>query len=224
MDIQYVGHSSFRLRGKEGIVITDPFESSVGFSLPTLRADVVTVSHDHFDHNNAGAIKATANREKPFVIQEAGEYEVGGITVFGYPSWHDDQKGEERGHNIMYSIFLDDVHVLHLGDLGHKLDQKTIEAIPEVDVLLCPVGGVFTINAKVASEVISALEPAIVIPMHYRTEQHDAGTFSELATVEDFMKEYGKTAKTQDKLKLTGGKASEETETELVILEAKVTD
>ncbi|MCD8485073.1 MBL fold metallo-hydrolase [Candidatus Woesebacteria bacterium] len=224
MDIQYVGHSCFRLRGKEGIVITDPFQSSVGFSMPALRADVVTLSHDHGDHNHADGVKATASRENPFVIREAGEYEVGGITVFGYPSWHDDQKGEERGRNIMYSIFLDDVHVLHLGDLGHKLDQKTIEAIPAVDVLLCPVGGIYTINAKVASEVISSLEPATVIPMHYRTDQHDTETFGELATVEDFMKEYGKTAQPQDKLRLTGGKAAEETETELVVLDAKVTD
>lgn len=224
MDIQYVGHSCFRLRGKEGIVITDPFKSSVGFAMPSLRADVVTVSHHHDDHDNVSGVGATANREKPFIIEEAGEYEVGGITVFGHTSWHDDQKGAERGRNIMYSIFIDDIHVLHLGDLGHRLDQKTIEAIPAVDVLLCPVGGVYTIDAKVASEVISSLEPAVVIPMHYRTAQHDSGTFGELATVEDFMKEYGKTAQPQDKLRLTGGKANEETETELVVLEPKVTD
>jgi len=224
MDIQYVGHSCFRLRGKEGIVITDPFQSSVGFSMPSLRADVVTVSHGHDDHNNSKAVGATTNREKPFIVQEAGEYEVGGITVFGYPTWHDDQKGSERGRNIMYSIFIDDIHVLHLGDLGHSLDEKTIEAIPAVDVLLCPVGGVYTINAKVASEVIGALEPAMVIPMHYRTEQHDAKTFAELATVEEFMKEYGKTAQTQDKLRIAGAKAGEEGETELIVLEPKVSD
>lgn len=224
MDIQYVGHSCFRLRGKEGIVITDPFKSSVGFSMPSLRADVVTVSHQHDDHNNISAVSATAGRDNPFVIQEAGEYEVGGITVFGYSSWHDDQKGSERGRNIMCSIFIDDIHVLHLGDLGHRLDQKTIEAIPAVDVLLCPVGGIYTIDAKVASEVISGLEPAMVIPMHYRTEQHSADMFSELATVEDFMKEYGKTVQPQDKLKIMGGKANEEAETELVVLEPKVTD
>lgn len=224
MDIQYVGHSSFRLRGKEGLVITDPFDSSVGFAMPALRADVVTVSHDHYDHANFTAVKATANREKPFIVREAGEYEVSGITVFGHHSWHDDQKGAERGANIMYSIFLDDIHILHLGDLGHKLDQKTIEQIPDVDVLLCPVGGVFTIDAKVASEVISALEPAVVIPMHYKTDQHDQEKFGELATVEDFMKEYGKTAQPQDKLTLSGGKMSEETETQLVVLNPKVTD
>jgi len=224
MDIQYVGHSCFRIRGKEGIVITDPFQSSVGFAMPSLRADVVTLSHDHDDHNNSQSISATANREVPFIVQEAGEYEVGGITVFGYPTWHDDKKGNERGKNVMYSIFVDDIHVLHLGDLGHTLEQKTIEAIPAIDVLLVPVGGVYTLDPKKASEVISSLEPAYVIPMHYRTEQHTDDTFGELATLEDFMKEYGKTSKPQDKLKISGGKTGEETETELVILEAKVSD
>lgn len=224
MDIQYVGHSSFRIRGKEGIVITDPFNSSVGFNFPALRADVVTISHDHGDHNNILGVKPTANRKEPYIIAHPGEYEVGGISVYGYHSWHDGSQGSERGENVMYSIFMEDVHVLHLGDLGHRLDEKIIESIPDVDVLLCPVGGVYTIDPKVASEVISFLEPAYVIPMHYRTGEHNAEMFGDLATLEDFMKEYGKTAQAEDKFSISRSKIEEEAETKLVVLNPKVSD
>lgn len=222
MDIQYVGHSCFRLRGKEGLVITDPFGSEVGFSMPTLRADVVTVSHDHFDHNNASVIKDTAARKNPFVVTHPGEYEVQGISVYGYPSYHDDKQGEERGKNVMYSIFLDDVHILHLGDLGHTLDEKMIQEIPDIDVLLVPVGGVYTIDPQQAIEVINLLEPAYVVPMHYQTDQHDKKQFSELATVDEFMQKVGKQAKTQEKLTLSGPKSGDESETAYIILESKV--
>lgn len=222
MDIQYVGHSCFRLRGKEGIVLTDPFANSIGFPMPSLRADVVTVSHHHFDHDNVLPIKPTSARQQPFVIDQAGEYEISGISVYGYPSFHDSQKGSERGRNLMFSIFLEDVHILHLGDLGHTLDQKDIERIPDIDILLCPVGGEFTINTKEASEVISALEPNVIIPMHYRTPQHSDEKFAALATVEDFCKEYGKTSTPVDKFSYSLGKGDEEAETQLVILNAKV--
>lgn len=225
MDIQYVGHSSFRLRGKEGIVITDPFESSVGFSLPQLRADIVTISHDHADHNNASGIKPTTGRENPYVINQAGEYEVSGISVYGYHTWHDESQGEERGDNIMYSIFLEDVHILHLGDLGHKLDEGALDKIPDVDVLLCPVGGVYTITAEQAVEIIGKLDPTYVIPMHYKTELHNQEMFGEMGTVEDFIKAVGKTPKEMDKLTITSAKSTgtgDDTETEVVILSAKI--
>jgi len=221
MDIQYVGHSCFRLRGKEGLVITDPYGSSVGFPLPKLSADVVTISHDHTDHNQIQAVKSTTSREKPFVIDQPGEYEVQGISVYGYPSFHDNSKGAERGRNVMFSIFLDDVHILHLGDLGHALDDQVIENIPEVDVLIVPVGGVYTLDPAGAVEAISRLEPSYVIPMHYKTPQHDAGVYGEMATVEDFVQKYGKQPKMMDKLTLSGPSSAEETETQLVILEAK---
>jgi L-ascorbate metabolism protein UlaG (beta-lactamase superfamily) len=222
MEIQYVGHSCFRLRGKEGIVITDPFHPSVGFPMPSLKADVVTVSHSHADHNNIPAVKPTQQRARPFIIEQAGEYEVSGISVYGYPTWHDNEQGAERGSNIAFSIFLDDVHILHLGDLGHLLDSKTLEAIPEVDILLCPVGGVYTIDSKQAAETISSIEPSVVIPMHYRTPEHAAEGFGTMATLEDFMKEYGKTATPQDKFVYSVGKSVEEVETQLVVLQSKV--
>ncbi len=222
MDIQYVGHSCFRLRGKEGLVITDPYAASVGFSLPKLSADVVTVSHNHSDHNQIQSVKSTSSRERPFIIDQPGEYEVQGISVYGYPSYHDNDQGTQRGTNVMYSIFLDDVHVLHLGDLGHPLEDKIIESIPEVDVLIVPVGGIYTLDPAGAVEAITRLEPAYVIPMHFKTPQHDSSTFGELATVDDFVQKYGKQPKITDKLTLSGPKSVDEAETQLIILEAKV--
>lgn len=223
MDIQYVGHSCFRIRGKEGVVVTDPYDPKmVGLPAPGVKADIVTISHDHGDHNNSAGVKPF-NRDEVFVIDHPGEYEVQGITVVGYPSFHDAQQGAERGKNIMFSIFLDNVHILHLGDLGHTLDEKTIEDIPDIDVLLCPVGGHFTINPAQAAEVISSLEPAYVVPMHYRTDQHKAETFAEVVTLPDFLTQYGKQAGEQDKLQLSGPKGSEEEiETQLVVLTPKV--
>lgn len=225
MDIQYVGHSCFRIRGKEGTVVTDPYDpKAVGLPASSVRADIVTVSHEHGDHNAVPAVKPTANREKVFVINHPGEYEVQGVTVVGYPSFHDGTQGSERGKNIMFSIFVDDVHVLHLGDLGHTLDEKTIEDIPDIDVLLCPVGGVFTINPSQAIEVISSLEPSYVIPMHYRSEQHSE-TFAGVATLAEFLAQYGKQAPEQDKLQLSGPKSSDDdVETQLVVLTPKVSD
>lgn len=221
MDIQYVGHSCFRLRGKEGIVITDPFSPSIGFAMPKLSADIITVSHSHFDHNNVLSIKGTAQRPAPFIIDHAGEYEVSDISVYGHASWHDDSQGSERGENIMFSIYLDGVHILHLGDLGHPLDEKTLQNIEDVDVLLCPVGGQFTISPSQAVEVISSLEPTVVIPMHFRTPEHDTAQFADLAPLEDFIKVFGKTATPTDKFSISANKTDEETETQLVILQAK---
>lgn len=220
MDIQYIGHSSFRLKGKEGIVVTDPFNSSVGFPFPSLKADLVTVSHAHADHNNTSAVKPTAQRNAVFLIENPGEYEVSNISVYGYHTWHDSHKGDDRGANTAFSIFLDGVHVLHLGDLGHALDEKTIQQIPEVDILLCPVGGHFTIDPKTASEVISTLEPSVIIPMHYKTSAHSAD-YADLATLEEFCKEYGKTAEAVDKFAYTKKTALDESETQLVILQPR---
>jgi L-ascorbate metabolism protein UlaG (beta-lactamase superfamily) len=220
MEIHYFGHSCFRLKGKEGVVVTDPFGTMAGWKLPPLKADVVTVSHPHEDHNNILAVKPMAEGQKPFIIDQAGEYEVRGITVFGYPTWHDSQQGGERGSNIVFSIFLDGVHVLHLGDLGHKLPESVLEEIGEVNVLLCPVGGAFTIDPQGALDAISAIEPDVVIPMHYRTPSHGS-EFASLATLEEFLQKYGKTAAAQEKLVMSAKIGEEEAETQLVVLEQK---
>ena len=190
MIITYHGHSCFKLKGKTGTLVFDPYDEVVGWTLPTLSADVVVISHGHHDHNNVKAVRPTSRRDQPFVVTQPGEYEVGGISVFGVATYHDDQEGILRGTNSVFTALIDGVRVTHLGDLGHQLTAEQAEAIGSSDVLLCPVGGHFTINPEGAVKVIRALEPSIVIPMHYLTEKHDKNLFADMKTVADFLKEY----------------------------------
>ncbi|MBU0978356.1 MAG: MBL fold metallo-hydrolase [Patescibacteria group bacterium] len=212
MILTYLGHSAFKLKGKKGVVVTDPYSSYVGMNMPSVSADIVTVSHHHPDHSASSLVSGTARRKNPFLITQAGEYEVGGLSVFGVETKHDDQGGVERGDNIVYTVLIDELRVCHLGDLGHELSSTQIEAIGSVDILLCPVGGVFTINPDQAVKVIRSLEPSIVLPMHYRSAQHDAKVFGELATVDDFVRVYGRSVAVTDKLEISRSTLPEETE------------
>lgn len=216
MTVTYHGHSAFKLKGKRGTVVTDPYTAAIGFELPSLSADIVTVSHDHFDHNAASSVRGTARREHPFLITQPGEYELGGISVFGVQSFHDASQGAERGKNTIFTILLDDVRICHLGDLGHELTDEQREFIGGVDVLLCPVGGSFTIDPQTAIKVIRALEPSIVVPMHYHTDRHDPKVFADVQPVGAFLKEYG--VEVQAEAKLEVEKESLPEETEVVVL------
>jgi len=163
MDITWHGHACFRLFQRGASVVTDPYESSIGYELPRLRADIVTVSHDHPGHRNAGPV-----RNKKLIITGPGEYEVRGVFITGIATFHDGKKGSTRGRNTVYLYDFDGLKICHLGDLGHVPSQAQVEALNSVDVLLIPVGGVSTINAAQAAEVVSLIEPALVVPMHYR--------------------------------------------------------
>lgn len=218
MDITYLGHSCFKLRTTNATVVTDPFDKSIGFELPRVTADIVTVSHQHPDHNNIKAINPSSRRDRVFVIDAVGEYEVGGVSVFGVHSFHDDQNGALRGKNNIYSIVIDDVSIVHLGDLGHLLKQSQINELGKVDVLLCPVGGHYTIDPKRITELVNQLEPAVLIPMHFKTDQHDPKTFGELIRLEDFLKEFGGEVQKTDKLSLTAASIPEDMQ--LVVLES----
>lgn len=219
MDITYLGHSCFKLRGSRASVVTDPYGPMVGWAMSKVSADVVTVSHGHDDHNNVKVVSGTARRDKPFVIDAPGEYEVMGVGVFGVGTYHDEVKGEKRGKNIVYSVLLDEVSVVHLGDLGHELSQRQVEEINGVDVLLCPVGGHYTIGPSVAAKVISALEPAIVVPMHYKTTKHDKKAFEKVAGVDDFLKEMG-VGEVEELDKLSVSKSSLPEELKVVLLQS----
>ncbi|HCC84850.1 MAG TPA: Zn-dependent hydrolase [Candidatus Pacebacteria bacterium] len=216
MIISYHGHSCFKLKGRRGTVVTDPYEAYVGFNLPNLSADIVTVSHQHKDHNAVAKVKGTEANPKPFLIDCPGEYEVGGISVFGERVYHDASQGSERGENTVFTILLDDVRVCHLGDLGHALTETLIEKIGVVDVLFVPVGGSFTINPEQAVAVIRAIDPSIVIPMHYKTPEHDQKVFGDLKTLADFTKEFGLEPTPVPKLTVEKDRLPEEME--LVIL------
>jgi len=218
MDIVYLGHSSFQLKGKKGTVVIDPYNAFVGFSMPAVTADVVTISHQHPDHNELSAVKPTTRRDKPFVISQPGEYEVSGISVFGVETWHDAVQGAQRGPNTIYTIMLDELRVCHLGDLGHELSPEMVEAIGSVDVVLCPVGGHFTISAVLAVKTILQLEPAYVIPMHFKTDRHDENVFADLQPLSVFLHEYGMSPPAIPKLNLE--KTTLPEETELIVLSA----
>lgn len=212
MEITYLGHSSFKLKGKVGTVVTDPFNEYVGFSFPSTSADIVTISHDHPDHNQVDKVKGTARRDKPFVVTHPGEYEVGGISIFGTETYHDASQGAERGANTVYTILLDDIRICHLGDLGHELTETQISRIGPVDVLFCPVGGVFTINPAVAVKTIHALDPSYAIPMHYKTAEHKEEVFGELSNLAEFLNVYGADVTPAAKLNVEKDRLPEEVE------------
>lgn len=219
MDISWLGHSSFRIKGKTATVVTDPFESGkVGFKFPKTEADIVTVSHDHWDHNQSGLVTAPPT-SGPKVVSGPGEYEIKGVYIFGVPTFHDTKQGAERGKSTVYVITIDNVRVCHLGDLGHTLSEGQVGEIGEVDILLVPVGGVYTIGVKEAVEVVSSLEPKVVIPMHYKTKELNQEIFGKLAPVDEFIKEVGIEPVRDSKYSIAYDKLPEEMQ--FVILERK---
>jgi len=187
MDISYLGHSSFRLKGRSATVVTDPYDSQmVGFKFPKLSADVVTISHDHGDHNKSEFVK-----DAEFIIKEPGEYEIKGVSIIGIATYHDEKNGELRGKNNIYIYEMDGFRIAHLGDLGHKLGEKILDNMGEIDILMIPTGGEFTVGPADAAEIVRDIDPWMVIPMHYQSEGMNADSFSKLAPVDDFLKEAG---------------------------------
>lgn len=209
MDIYWGGQALFKLKGKQSTVIIDPFDPDfVGLKLPKdLTADTVLVSHSHGDHNNAAGVTAPSGK-KPMVFNRPGEYEVGGVVITGINSFHDNSSGSERGANIIFLLQFDGLNIVHLGDLGQsQLTEEQIAQISGTDILLVPVGGTYTIDAKVAAGIISQLEPKIIIPMHYGLE----GLKFTLDPVERFLKEMGAEGITaQPKLSISKEKLPEE--------------
>lgn len=188
MEIAYLGQSAFKIKGKASTVAIDPFSDKFGKFPRDLEANMLLVTHDHPDHNDTSKVEG-----KPFVINGPGEYEVGGVSVIGVATYHDDKQGEERGSNTVYVIEMDNLRVAHLGDLGHKLTQDQLDQIGSIDIAIVPVGGYYTIDGKVAAEVVKQLDPWVVIPMHYQQEGLPAEVQENLAPVTDFLKEMSKT-------------------------------
>lgn len=215
MDITYLGHSSFRLKGKEASLLTDPFDKSIGIKFPAVDADIVTISHQHEDHNKASQVS-----EVKKVVDGPGEYEIKGVSILGFGSFHDDKKGEERGVNTIYVIEMDGLRLTHLGDLGHTLNDDLIAQLGDIDILMIPVGGKFTIDSAQAVSVVQAIEPSIIIPMHYQTEGLNSQTFSGLSPVDNFLKEVGITAEKMPKLSIKKEEINPEAQ-RVVVLERK---
>ena len=194
MTINWYGQSCFRLEAKEGSILIDPFSKDIGLRPPKIKDDVVLVTHNHDDHNNVG----DANPEA-LIIDGPGEYEKQGIAVKGILSYHDSVEGKERGLNTIYVLKAEDMTICHLGDLGQKeLTNEQVEEIGDVDVLMVPVGGNFTINYEGAMDVISKIEPKIIVPMHYKIKDLKV----DLDGPEKFIKEVGLDPEKVDKYRV----------------------
>lgn len=217
MNITWLGHSCFKIeekiKGNLITVVTDPYEKQLGLRLPKTKANLVTVSHDHFDHNNVDGIIGLEENE-PFVIDRSGEYEYKGVFVTGIGAYHDKKEGAERGKVVMCKIEINGISILHCGDLGTSLSDAQLEKIGDVDILLIPVGGLYTVNAKEASEVVRQIEPRIVVPMHYKIPGIDL----DIDDVKAFSKEMGNGSEVLNKLKIAKKDLPAE-EIKLVILE-----
>ena len=167
MKVQWFGHACFLITSTDGKrVLTDPFNASVGYPVPSVEADVVLVSHSHGDHNNTAAAKGN-----PKIVRTEGESSAAGITFLGVSSFHDNSGGAQRGKNIIFVWEMDGVRLAHLGDLGQpELTADQVAEIGKVDVVFIPVGGNYTIDAKQATKVMEQLSPKLVFPMHYKTD------------------------------------------------------
>ena len=182
MKIKWLGHSCFLIQPDSGVrIITDPYNTVQGVKYSPLNesADIVTSSHDHYDHNAVSLIAG-----KPAVVKQSGNSNVKGIDFKGIASYHDDEGGKKRGTNVIFCFTVDGIKICHLGDLGHTLTKSQVNDIGEVDVLLIPVGGFYTIDAGLASQICDELQPKIVIPMHYKTAKLDFP----VTGVDDFLK------------------------------------
>jgi len=169
MQIIWHGQSCFQISISQGKnnhvnIVIDPFSEEVGLRLPKLQADILLTTHDHYDHNNVKAVSGN-----PFIINSPGEYEIKNVFIEGISSWHDNSQGKERGENTIYTIEVEDLKLCHLGDFGQKeLTKEQLEKIGQVDILMIPIGGIYTISDREALKVMSQLEPKIIIPMHYQ--------------------------------------------------------
>ncbi|MEK7595744.1 MAG: MBL fold metallo-hydrolase [Patescibacteria group bacterium] len=218
MEISFAGHSCFKVKGKTSSIVFDPYSSEIGYKLPKLEADVVCVSHNHFDHNFVEGVKGS-DGSVPFVINAPGEYDLKGVYVRGFKSFHDDKEGKERGLNTIYYVEVDGIFMLHLGDLGHVLPDDIVSELEVVDVLFVPIGGIYTIGTEEVDEIISQLEPSIVVPMHFRTEKLLVPKASEMNPLEKFTNEWGSDGvKKVDKLKIFQ-KSDLPEETQIVVIE-----
>jgi L-ascorbate metabolism protein UlaG (beta-lactamase superfamily) len=165
MDIKWLGHSCFLIKGKEKTIITDPCHPDTGYRMGEPEADIVTVSHFHPGH---GYVEGVA--DSPRLITSPGEYEIGGTFVTGVAVFHDNKRGDLRGKNTIYIIEMDDMTLCHLGDLGHPLGPQLVEELGDIHILFLPVGEVSTIPVDTAVDIVRQLAPPIVIPMHYKTK------------------------------------------------------
>lgn len=178
-DIRWFGHNCFRIRAREATVMMDPVGKNTGYSMTKQTADIVTVSHPHPGHANTDQVKPE------FVVLDGpGEYELHGVFVYGFRTYHDNEKGADKGYNTIFRVKMDGINFTHLGDLGHMPSDDVIEELEGTDVLFVPAGGGPVLQQSEMAELVGVISPKLVIPMQFKTDQGD----SSRATVEDFAK------------------------------------
>lgn len=218
MTITWQGQSCFQItanqtKSSQTDIVIDPFDKETGLKLPKMEADILLATHDHHDHNNIKEVSGNY-----FLIQGPGEYEIKNIFIQGIPSFHDDSQGKERGMNTIYTIEAEEIKICHLGDLGQKeLSNDQVEAIGEIDILMIPVGGNYTISSKEAVKIMSQIEPKITIPMHYQIPKLNI----KLEGLDSFLKTMGiKKVEPLQKLSIKKKDISED-EAKIIILEPR---
>ncbi len=211
--INWLGHSAFNIKLPQLRAVIDPFPPEVGFKMKPVEADVVLVTHTHFDHSYIQGVKG-----EYILINGPGEYEIKGVHIKGWTTYHDKKNGAERGLNTIYRLEGDGFSLLHLGDLGHSLSDDLVEEIGEVDVLFIPVGGFYTLPMEDVVKVIDQLEPTYVLPMHYRTREHSS-RFDKIAPLADFLKEMGVKEEEVRRSSLVLKSKEAEPQTQIVVLE-----
>ena len=211
MTISYLGHSAFKIKGKEVAILIDPYDAQVGKNFPKQNdIDLLLTTHGHFDHHNIEGVNGDY-----FHVDGPGEYDVKNVSISGIFSFHDNVQGKERGTNTIYVIDLEGLTLCHLGDLGTTLSDEQVEAIGKVNILFIPVGGKYTIDAAAAAKVIAQIEPSMVIPMHYGNAKLG------LDDVDVFLKEMGVEKETTKTIKVTKEDFSDESEgAKVVVMES----
>lgn len=176
--ITFYGHALFVIESSEGTKIgIDPYDQQIKTSLPDVRADIVISSHDHFDHNNISLF-----RGKPRLVDAPISINMDDIEFEGISSYHDEKNGALRGNNIIFKFEVDGLKFAHLGDLGHMLDKDRAGLLKDLDIMMVPVGGTYTIDSGTALDIIKKVKPKVVIPMHYKEED----TKLDVAPLESF--------------------------------------
>lgn len=164
LQIRWHGHACFEITN-ELTLVTDPHDGkSIGIPAPSVTGDIILVSHDHYDHNSV----KTVEKEGSKVITDERKRNISNVEIRGIESFHDECHGEKRGANIIFKFTMGDITFCHLGDLGHELDEETVQKIGDVDILFIPIGGTFTVDAEHAWNIINMIKPKIAVPMHYK--------------------------------------------------------
>ena len=214
MLIKWFGQSCIQIKAQDKILVIDPFSNKIGLKMPTLRSDIVLITHYHSDHNNLSAIKSREGKKDFKIFNGAGEFEAEGILIKGIPAWHNSQFGKKSGRVYIYLISTEGISLAHLGDLGQKklLDEQ-ISSLNNVDILFVPVGGGTTIGPEEAFEITNQIDPKIVIPIHYKVK----GLKLNLDKVDKFLELEGKSPEPLDEFKIERDKLPKE-EREVVVL------